>query len=160
MKVKEMLESIQDKKLTVGEIASNYNFSTRTIQTKIKNLGFDWDSKASKYIFNGDDNSVMDMNIDIIFAKGAKINNASKKNSANKSKKVAKPISNKNADTSKSENDIIDKLLNGEKKEKKIYRGFYLEKEIMAIIDRVDEGDKSKFVNECLRKVFQEKGLL
>lgn len=55
--------------------------------------------------------------------------------------------------------DNIDRLLAG-KKAKKEYRGFYLDHDIISIIDNVDNGIKSELVNECLRKVFKEKGIL
>jgi len=35
-----------------------------------------------------------------------------------------------------------------------------LDNDVLQIIDNVDSGIKSELVNECLRKVFKEKGLI
>ena len=60
---------------------------------------------------------------------------------------------------SKKKIDNIDRLLAG-KKAKREFRGFYLDNDVLQIIDNVDSGIKSELVNECLRKVFKEKGLI
>ncbi|MEH7683785.1 HTH domain-containing protein, partial [Priestia megaterium] len=38
-----MIEAISDKKLKVNDLAKKYEVSDRSIQTKIKKLGFEWD---------------------------------------------------------------------------------------------------------------------
>jgi hypothetical protein len=41
-----------------------------------------------------------------------------------------------------------------------VYRGFYFDDDVLSIIDQVPKSYKSELVNEALRKVFKEKGLL
>jgi hypothetical protein len=57
--------------------------------------------------------------------------------------------------------DAIDLLLQNPKdRSKRVYRGFYFDDDVLSIIDRVPKSYKSELVNEALRKVFKEKGLL
>lgn len=61
--------------------------------------------------------------------------------------------------------DSLDFLLFGKKQSSnKVYKGFYLEPEIARILDKLarkqGKGIQSQLVNESLRKVFKEKGLL
>ncbi|MBZ5753736.1 MULTISPECIES: hypothetical protein [Metabacillus] len=57
--------------------------------------------------------------------------------------------------------DSIDMLLAGKKvHSKRVYRGFYFDEDILNIIDRVPKNYKSELVNESLRKIFKDKGLL
>lgn len=52
-------------------------------------------------------------------------------------------------------------LLAGKKvHSKRVYRGFYFDEDILNIIDRVPKNYKSELVNESLRKIFKDKGLL
>jgi hypothetical protein len=65
------------------------------------------------------------------------------------------------ASTIASKVDAIDILLQNPKdRSKRIYRGFYFDDDVLSIIDRVPKSYKSELVNEALRKVFKEKGLL
>jgi hypothetical protein len=66
-------------------------------------------------------------------------------------------------------NDFFDKLLGEDKEIKKkedtqTLRGFYIENDLLAILDSLasngGKGLKSKIVNEALRRVFQDKGLI
>ncbi|MDC0703967.1 hypothetical protein ACEWPB_20035 [Priestia megaterium] len=57
--------------------------------------------------------------------------------------------------------DAIDLLLKNPKdRSKRVYRGFYFNDDVLRIIDRVPKSYKSELVNEALRKVFKEKGLV
>jgi len=191
MLVRGMIEAISDKKLKVNDLAKKYEVSDRTIQTKIKKLGFEWDSVEGKYNFVGTDESIFDKDIDEVFKKNSKttkqltgtfpIQKRVKKNIRTANKEVASSIQevNKNRPEKDSDSDIdsesiirknmkknnkkkidnIDRLLAG-KKAKREFRGFYLDNDVLQIIDNVDSGIKSELVNECLRKVFKEKGLI
>jgi len=70
--------------------------------------------------------------------------------------------SNSVVKASKHEGDSIDRILNQQERsvESKIYRGFYMDDDVSRVIDSVGRGNKSELVNEALRKVFKEKGLL
>lgn len=50
--------------------------------------------------------------------------------------------------------------MNKHGKEKRVFKAFYLDADIISVIDNIDSGIKSDLVNECLRKVFKDKGLL
>lgn len=189
MLVRGMIEAISDKKLKVNDLAKKYEVSDRTIQTKIKKLGFEWDSVEGKYNFVGTDESIFDKDIDEVFKKNSKttkqltgtfpIQKRVKKNIRTANKEVAssiqkvnknRPEKDSNIDSesiirknmkknNKKKIDNIDRLLAG-KKAKREFRGFYLDSDVLQIIDNVDSGIKSELVNECLRKVFKEKGLI
>ena len=63
--------------------------------------------------------------------------------------------------TSNNEMDSIDMLLAGKKTHsKRVYRGGYFDEDILNIIDRVPKNYKSELVNETLRNIFKDKGLL
>ncbi|MBU8855711.1 hypothetical protein BGM24_27720, partial [Bacillus sp. FJAT-26377] len=65
------------------------------------------------------------------------------------------------ASTTTSKVDAIDILLQSPKdRSKRVYRGFYFDNDVLSVIDRVPKSYKSELVNEALRKVFKEKGLL
>ena len=189
MLVRDMIEAISDKKLKVNELAKKYEVSDRTIQTKIKKLGFKWDSVEGKYNFVGTDESIFDKDTDEVFKKNSKttkqltgtfpIQKRVKKNIQTANKEVASSIQKVNKNRPEKDSDIdsesiirknmkknnkkkidnIDRLLAG-KKAKREFRGFYLDNDVLQIIDNVDSGIKSELVNECLRKVFKEKGLI
>lgn len=189
MLVRGMIEAISDKKLKVNDLAKKYEVSDRTIQTKIKKLGFEWDSVEGKYNFVGTDESIFDKDIDEVFKKNSKttkqltgtfpIQKRVKKNIRTANKEVASSIQKVNKNRPENDSDIdsesiirknmkknnkkkidnIDRLLAG-KKAKREFRGFYLDNDVLQIIDNVDSGIKSELVNECLRKVFKEKGLI
>lgn len=58
--------------------------------------------------------------------------------------------------------DAIDMHLQKKASESKdrTYRGFYLDNDLLTIIDTVARGSKSDLINDVIRKVFREKGLL
>lgn len=192
-----MISEIKNGQLSIDDLAQKYNFSDRTIQARIKELGFKWLAKEGKYDFVGDDESVFERDIDVVFesrtpsrsASNSKgnINTTSTNDIKDASNEVAstiqdtidttpeidsnstsngtsKNVSNKNSKktahiTSGGTSDNIDRLLAG-KKAKKTYKGFYFDSDVLAVIDGVDSGIKSELINECLRKVFKDKGLL
>jgi hypothetical protein len=120
-----------------------YVFLDRTIQNRIKNLGFKWIPKERKYQFVGADESVYDRTTDDVF----KSESTSKRESKTTVKKEIKKTINEvavmaqDASNIDSENaidnkfDNIDRLLAG-KKVKRIYRGFYFDGDVLNIIDR------------------------
>lgn len=191
MLVKDMIEAIANKELKVADLAEVYKSSDRTIQTKIKKLGFVWSPKEAKYNLVGNDESVFNLTIDEVFKSNLASNKAVKTNIEKASKEVVATVQNTSQNTpeTKSDNasnttseinskkkssnevtkaslkavnntsDNIDRLLAG-KKVKKAYRGFYFDDDVLSVIDSVNSGVKSELINECLRKVFKDKGLL
>lgn len=72
-----------------------------------------------------------------------------------------------NNNNDESHGDYLDKLIEGNAKKKSnetVLTGIYLQKDISQILDRLAKkggrGAKSKIVNEALKAVFTEKGLL
>lgn len=168
MLVKKMLNGIMMKEITIKELADRYDVSTRTIQSKIKKLGYEWDSKESIYRYVGEESEPVDVDFSTLISKNSKM--PAEQKLANS--EVAASISYLNesestsasslkASTTTSKVDAIDILLQSPKdRSKRVYRGFYFDNDVLSIIDRVPKSYKSELVNEALRKVFKEKGLL
>jgi len=168
MLVKKMLNGIMMKEITIKELADQYGVSTRTIQSKIKKLGYEWDSKESIYRYIGEGSEPLDVDFSTLISKNSKmpakqklVNNevAASISYLNESENTS--ASSSKASINDSKVDAIDLLLQSPKeRSKRIYRGFYFDDDVLGIIDRVPKSYKSELVNEALRKVFKEKGLL
>ncbi|WP_456364985.1 HTH domain-containing protein [Priestia aryabhattai] len=172
MLVKKMLNGIMMKEITIKELAEQYGVSTRTIQLKIKKLGYEWDNKESIYRYVGEESEPLDVDFSTLISKNSKIPAEQKQTNS----EIATSISNTNesestsainstsnlkASTDNSKIDAIDILLqNPNNRSKRVYRGFYFDEDVLSIIERVPKSYKSELVNEALRKVFKEKGLL
>ncbi|MGW2184058.1 hypothetical protein ACWCXX_40080, partial [Streptomyces sp. NPDC001732] len=142
------------------DIAKELNKSERTVQLKIKKLGYKWHSSKKIYepILEGYDKENDNKNFLELFDNSA-------------IKQLTKPIvekekvqkENRNNSTVKktkdSELDMIDVILNKENHER-IQRAYYIDADLAGIIDKVDGKQKSNLINECIRKVFKEKGIL
>jgi hypothetical protein len=74
--------------------------------------------------------------------------------------------STENTNVQESKHDYLDKLLEGnvKKNERGKVTGIYLQEDVSQILNRLSKkggrGAKSKIVNESLRSVFKDKGLL
>jgi hypothetical protein len=168
MLVKEILNKIMVKEITIKELADTYEVSTRTIQLKIKKLGYEWDSKQSIYRYVGEDPEPLDLDFSTLISKSSKMpagqnqtnsEVAASISTINESESTSASVSK--ASTTASKVDAIDLLLQHPKnRSKRIYRGFYFDDDVLSIIDRVPKSYKSELINEALRKVFKEKGLL
>jgi len=160
--VKRLLSAIEnpDSEITVENIAKKLGKSDRTIQTKIKNLGWKWHPKLRKYDYIGEEPEPKDIDFRSLFDRNRTAKD--KKNTLKEMDNIKASIHEKEVPTAASnkEYDIIDILLESKPKTKKVYKGFYIDEDVSAIIDSVGEGKKSELVNQALRKVFSEKGLL
>ncbi|MFE4047705.1 MULTISPECIES: hypothetical protein [unclassified Priestia] len=168
MLVKKMLNGIMMKEITIKELADQYNVSTRTIQLRIKKLGYEWDSKQSIYRYVGEEPEPLEVDFNTLISKNSKVPAEQKQTTS----EIAASISHVNesesnsasfpkASTNASKVDAIDILLqNSKDRSKRVYRGFYFDDDVLSIIDQVPKSYKSELVNEALRKVFKEKGLL
>ncbi|MFS0621813.1 hypothetical protein [Priestia megaterium] len=166
MLVKKMLNGIMMKEITIKELADQYNVSTRTIQLRIKKLGYEWDSKQSIYRYVGEEPEPLEVDFNTLISKNSKVPAEQKQTTS----EIAASIINMNESESTSTSfpkasaskvDAIDILLQNPKdRSKRVYRGFYFDDDVLSIIDRVPKSYKSELVNEALRKVFKEKGLL
>ncbi|MFP7737983.1 hypothetical protein ACLHDF_32810 [Priestia aryabhattai] len=164
MLVKEILNKIIVKEITIKELADMYNVSTRTIQLKIKKLGYEWDNKQSIYHYVGEDPEPLNLDFSTLISKNKKMLAEQKQTNSEIASTIeskSNSTSNLKASTIASKVDAIDILLQNPKdRSKRVYRGFYFDDDVLSIIDRVPKSYKSELVNEALRKVFKEKGLL
>ncbi|MGG3181633.1 HTH domain-containing protein [Priestia megaterium] len=168
MLVKKMLNGIMMKEITIKELADQYDVSTRTIQLRIKKLGYEWDNKQSIYRYVGEEPEPLEVDFNTIISKTNKMPVEQKQTNSeiaasisylNESESTSDSVSKANTTTSKV--DAIDLLLQSPKdRSKRVYRGFYFDDDVLSIIDRVPKSYKSELVNEALRKVFKEKGLI
>lgn len=155
--VNDVITAIENGQATIKEISEHYNVSDRTVQNKIKSLGFTWNAKERKYNKENVMQDVYSLKFDEIMQSNIKTRDNSKKAVT---KQIQQP-----SDISKDNNtnlELIDYLLFGDtkpKKEKKL-RGFYLSDDILEVIDKAPPKNKSALVEECLRYVFKQKGLL
>ncbi|MGX9162021.1 HTH domain-containing protein [Priestia megaterium] len=155
MLVKDMLNQIEKKEISVKELAEAYGVSTRTIQNKIRKLGYVWSAKKAVYEYYGDEEEPSEMEFASLFPN--LFTGKSEREVA------ATTVRSERKDKPKQIDDefsIIDEIL-GAKQEKKDYRGFYLTADVLKVIDSVaDKRKKSELVNEALRIVFRNRGLL
>lgn len=96
MLVKDLVNAIANKEIKVKDLAENYGTSDRTIQTKIKNLGFKWDSKERRYEFVGNDKAVLNMAIDEIFKSNIPSKTTSNPTSKIEKQEMKKEVKQKN----------------------------------------------------------------
>jgi len=152
MLVGEMLNKIINKEITINELATIYSVTDQTIQRKIKKLGYEWDKKKSTYKYIGKSPQPLDTDFSTLFRK---------KQASNYKHSQVKNKDKKKASYRKGTSDILDVLLVRTKSSpKRVYQGFYFDKDVLSIINSVPKNYKSELVNEALRKVFKEKGLL
>lgn len=147
--------------ITISVISKELGISDRSIQKKIKQLGYIWKGSQG-YVYVGADPEQQDIDFRSLFDK-----NAPKKVKRKPVEAESTTIQNGEASIKKvipkekaSDYDEIDMLLEKKTVAKKVYRGFYFEEDVLAIIDSVGDKQKSKLVNAALRKVFTEKGYL
>lgn len=169
MLVNNLIKSIENKEISIKEVADLFASSERTIQKKIKALGFNWDYKLAKYSFIGtaEQQSMVEfLTLDKVFNKGANQKSASTKiikKDVEKDSLIKNNIAIKDTSVGKSFGasgmDKIDVLLSGKKSSKK-YIGFYAEDDVASVLDSIEGRIKSELINECLRVVFKSKGLL
>ena len=160
MLVKEVIQGMEAGTITCKQLAEKYVVSTRTISNKIKKLGYLYDNTNKTYTYIGDDLEMTE-NIDFghLFRLNQRIYDATLP-----APKPIKQITDKPKPTaskpkpSAKEPDAIDKLLMPATKEKRIYRGYYFDADLLNIIDA--SPNKSALINECIRAVFKQKGLL
>lgn len=171
MLVREVIEGIESRTILNKDLAEQYGVTGKTVSTKIKRLGFKWIANEMKYEFEGNDEELeaaYNTDWDSLFQAGYR----------SKQKPIKKPVdvSDTNADKNTKATpkpsqapkqapksmDKIDMLLNTKltKQQNKTYRGFYLDEDVRDVLDKVGSGNKSELVNECLRVVFESKGLL
>ncbi|MED3881429.1 hypothetical protein [Priestia megaterium] len=121
------------------------------------------DNKESIYRYVGEESELLDVDFSTLISKNSKIPAGQKLATSEVAASTSYVNESKSTITSSSKAstvDSIDLLLKSPKdRSKRVYRGFYFD-DVLSIIDRVPKSYKSEFVNEALRKVFKEKGLI
>ena len=152
MLVKEVIQGMEAGTITGKQLSEQYAISTRTISKKIKQLGYLYDNTNKTYTFIGDDlETAENTDFGALFRQNIRLY-------ADITPPVPKPIKPKPKKEPAPALDAIDKLLMPATKEKRIYRGYYIDADLLNIIDKSD--NKSALINECIRAVFKQKGLL
>ena len=162
MLVKDVIKGMEAGTITGKQLSEQYAISTRTISKKIKQLGYLYDNTNKTYTFIGDDlETAENTDFGALFRQNIRLYAditppAPKpiKPITDKPKQITKPKPKETAPAL----DAIDKLLMPATKEKRIYRGYYFDADLLHIIDKSD--NKSALINECIRAVFKQKGLL
>lgn len=137
-----------------ADVASNDN-ENDVVENNKNNNDINNDNNNDNKIKNNDD--IMHENKDSV-NKNNKNNNILENNNKNNNS-----ILNNNKNDNE---DIFDKLLDGKKKKqpKNVWTGVYLKPEIADVLEQLakkgGKGVKSEVVNEALRRVFVEKGLM
>lgn len=165
MDVSTVISSIASGLIKVNDIAQVYGKTDRTIQKHIKALGYVWSAKERKYLPTGD--SYSEGNDTKLFSEFVEFNNANSTDKKTKSR-----VNSTNKSTIKSTDKGTDKIVEGNSDNidlilfgksidnNRVQRAYYIDKDLAGIIDGVDNKQKSNLVNACLRKIFEEKGLL
>ena len=165
MLVKEVIQGMEAGTITGKQLSEQYAISTRTISKKIKQLGYLYDNTNKTYTYTGDDlETAENTDFGALFRQNIRLY-------ADITPPVPKPIkqiTDKPKPTASKPKpkkepapalDAIDKLLMPVKdKPKRIYRGYYFDADLLNIIDA--SPNKSALINECIRAVFKQKGLL
>lgn len=158
--VKNIINQIESNEITVQDIADHYNVTKRTIQSKIKSLGYKWNSKAARYDYIGNDSEPVDVNFSDLFENNNKIGRDELESKLEATNEQLDDKIKASDVMKQKEMDAVDILLNKKQKKKRVYQGFYFDPDIIKIIDLANERQKSELVNQALRMVFKEKGLL
>ena len=163
MLVKDVIKGMEAGTITGKQLSEQYAISTRTISKKIKQLGYLYDNTNKTYTYTGDDlETAENTDFGALFRQNIRLYADITppvpkpiKLITDKPKQPAKP----KKETPANEPDAIDKLLMPVKdKPERIYRGYYFDADLLAIIDA--SPNKSALINACIRTVFEQKGLL
>ncbi len=157
MLVRDVIKGMEAGTITGKQLSEQYAISTRTISKKIKQLGYLYDNTNKTYTYIGDDlETAENTNFGALFRTNQRIY-ADITPTVPKATKPIKQITTKPKPTAPTL-DAIDKLLMPANKLERIYRGYYFDADLLDIIDK--SSNKSALINECIRAVFKQKGLL
>lgn len=180
MKIKDILELTKTRK--VAEIAKEFlEVGEKKAVEGLKKAGCTFTSgKPGWYLAEGINESVLEKSLyEFVTPTKGKAKAVKSNASISASKEIASTVetpvkeSNVTSETSKttvkaskktvtSELDSIDVLLlqNQEESENRTYRGFYWDKDIISFLDGIKHGNKSDLMNEIVRTVLKDKGLI
>lgn len=171
MLVSELIELLNQPNVTVNSVAMpKIGVGEKKVRQALKQAGAVHVNRQG-WQFNGDksnlDRPIYDFigasNIEKPIAREVKVNaikNASKEIA--EEKVDASDMKTKFENVSQSDLDKIDVLLGKREapKKERVYKGYYFDKDIIEVIDNVKHGNKSDLVNEMIRLVLKDRGLL
>jgi len=173
MNLGDLIQKINDDEVTTKEIAGKYDISIRTIQNRFNTAGFNYDYGTKRWhyknsIFEESDNADEDiesftLDVDEVLQKKARGKRYKETQTSDKGlSHINTPKEMEEPQSMAKTNDKVDKLFNAEpaKKKDRVYKGFYFDSDVLAVINNVAGGKKSDLINEALRMVFKQKGRL
>ncbi|PFF29873.1 hypothetical protein CN327_25485 [Bacillus cereus] len=180
--VKQLLDGISNKDYKIRDVAEAFGkefnregkaYSDRAIQSKISSLGYKWNPKNAVYeavgeAYKAENDSLLFADLfkknpikqAVTVAKESQKNTNTKTVSSQNSTNNKRVTKGKGETTNNSTVDSIDSILFGKQKAQRVQRAYYLDKDLADIIDKIEGKQKSNLVNDCIRKVFEEKGIL
>lgn len=162
MKIKELLDLTMTK--SIANIAKDHlTIGEKTVRAALKRVGCEHENGKRGWSYTGDHPAILEQSI-YDFAQPKRKTRSIKPNASIEKVIDSNVKSNEKASTKQahSEPDSIDKLLIKNKKEsnERVYRGFYWDRDIINFLDNVKHGNKSDIMNEIVRTVLRDKGLL
>lgn len=166
MKIKEILEELKQGK-SLADIGKDIAVGKEKLSASLKKAGYKFIRKEG-WTFIGEGAEPLDQDyIEFIpVRKSVKKVNASISASEEIASTIETPAKESNVKASRkkvaSELDSIDVLLlqNQEENEHRTYRGFYWDKDIINFLDGIKHGNKSDLMNEIVKSVLKDKGLI
>ena len=177
MLVTEIVSAIENQRLMIKELSEAYGVSDRTITTKIKDTGYTWNPRTALYELGRDENEIADVEIENLFHKEVPYYSSIEQIKAvqpeiddyqpdrasvrdvkvQHTKTPRKASRTQNKPQSKLNTERLDYLFN---EKKTVYKGYYIDSDVLEVLNNVAHGNKSEVVNEALRLVFESRGLL
>lgn len=178
--VVEVIEAIANKETSTGDIATELSSSERTVQRKIKSLGYKWNQLNTRHEPTGDsykseNDSVIfsdlfgDNQKELLVAQAKVAKNADKvveiatKEAVKPSEEIAstseESVKPKSTGRAKSKDkDMLDMFLGDQSN--RIQRNYYMQEDVLSVVDKVHTLKRSEFINQCLRQYFKDNNLL
>lgn len=141
---------------TNKEIAAQIEKNTKALNRVLERRGYQYNKEERRWIWSGD--GPEPFGEEMVFFKSGQRGTAVNNDSKLLANKEQKAVPEKAPMKANSELDAIDMLL--EESPSRRYRGFYWDEDIIRVLDSVKKGNRSDLLNEVVRKVFKEKGLL
>lgn len=163
MKIKEVLEWTMKEQLQ--EIAKNrLKIGRNTARDALKAAGCYAVSGRKGWYYEGDP-AVLEKSIYDFVATSKQKASPMKQNASirtNNNNSVDESDSIAEVKANQSELDSIDRLLlqSNDNSQQRVYRGFYWDREVIEFLDSVKHGNKSDLMNEIVKTVLKNKGLI
>ncbi|WP_057915927.1 hypothetical protein [Peribacillus muralis] len=174
--VRDLVNLFNAGEIRYPDIMELFQVSRDLIKARLTGIGLTWDNSQKKFVGEATEEDLniklsvllekqrvrvtkADASIQAIKETASTIETPVKENTNEIKAKASKKEVSKIA-TSKL--DSIDLLLlqNNSESEQRVYRGFYWDADIINFLDNVKHGNKSDLMNEIVRTVLKDKGLI